>query len=81
MEHEKDIRQRPSRVGQANPMWGRSQSAETRRKQSEAMKKKHQQYRQWKDSQTKMTMDEFLGSQTLKEFISNLIREQIIKLL
>lgn len=81
MEKEKDIRQRPSRVGQANPMWGRSQSAETRRKQSEAMKKRHQQYRQWKDSQTKLTMDEFLDSQTLKEFISNLIREQISKLL
>lgn len=81
MDSNTNVKQRPSRSGQDNPMWGRSQSAETRRKQSEAMKKRHQQYRQWKDSQTHLTMDEFLSSQPLKEFISSTIREEITKLL
>ena len=75
MDSNTNVKQRPSRSGQDNPMWGRSQSAETRRKQSE------QQYRQWKDSQTHLTMDEFLSSQPLKEFISSIIREEITKLL
>ncbi len=81
MEQENNIKLRPSRKGQANPMWGRSQSLETRRKQSEAMKRKHQQYRQWRDSQEQLTMDEFLGSEPLKEFICRLIREEIRKLI
>lgn len=80
MEQEKDIKQRPSRAGQANPMWGRTQSEETRRKQSEAAKKRHQQYQQWKNSQEHITMDEFLGSQPIREYISNIIKEEIRKL-
>ena len=71
----------PSREGQKNPMWGRKQSDEARRKQSEAAKKRHQQYQQWKDNQAHITMDEFLGSQPMREYISSLIREQIDKMI
>ena len=78
MEQEKGIKQRPSRVGQNNPMWGRKHSDEARRKQSEAAKKR---YQQWKDNQAPLTMDEFLSSQPMREYISSLIREEIIKLL
>lgn len=81
MEQEKGIKQRPSRVGQNNPMWGRKHSDEARRKQSEAAKKRYQQYQQWKDNQAPLTMDEFLSSQPMREYISSLIREEIIKLL
>ena len=81
MEQEKNIKQRPSRAGQNNPMWGRKQSDEARRKQSEAAKKRYQQYQQWKDNQAHLTMDEFLGSQPIKEYISSLIKEEIIRLL
>jgi len=81
MEQEKNIKQRPLRAGQNNPMWGRKQSDEARRKQSEAAKRRYQQYQQWKDNQAHLTMDEFLGSQPIKEYISSLIKEEIIKLL
>ena len=81
MEQEKDIQKRPSRAGQNNPMWGRKQSDEARRKQSEAMKKRHQQYQQWKDSQEHITMDELLCSQPMREHINSIIREEIAKLL
>ena len=81
MEQTKNISQRPSRAGQNNPMWGRKQSDEARRKQSEAAKKRHQEYQKMKDSQAHITMDEFLGSQPMREYISSLIREEIYKLL
>lgn len=81
MEQVKNNKQRPSRKGQANPMWGRKQSDEARRKQSEAAKKRHQEYQKWKDSQAHITMDEFLGSQPMREYISSLIREEINNLL
>lgn len=81
MEQGKETRQRPSREGQNNPMWGRKHSDEARRKQSEAAKRRYQEYQKWKDSQHHLTMDEFLGSQPLKEFISSIIREEITKLL
>ena len=71
----------PARDGQNNPMWGRKQSDEARRKQSEAAKKRHQQYKQWKDNQAHITMSEFLGSQPIREYISSLIREEIRKLI
>lgn len=79
MEQQKGIRQQPSRAGQNNPMWGRKQSDEARRKQSEAAKKRYQQYQQWKDSQPHLTMAEFLGSKPMREYISSLIREEIDK--
>ena len=81
MEDNKSIKQRPSRQGANNPMWGRKHSDEARRKQSEAAKKRHQQYQQWKGNQAHITMDEFLGSQPMREYISSLIREQIDKMI
>jgi hypothetical protein len=75
------IQKKRDRHGENNPMWGRKHSDEARRKQSEAAKKRHQQYQQWKDSQAHITMDEFLGSQPMREYISSLIREQIDKMI
>ena len=81
MEQEKNIKQRPSRTGQNNPMWGRKHSDEARRKQREAAKKRYQQYQQWKGNQAHLTMDEFLGSKPMKEYISSIIREEIDKVI
>lgn len=78
MEPDKNIKQRPSRVGQNNPMWGKKHSDEARRKQSEAARKR---YQQWKNNQAHLTMDEFLSNQPMREYISSLIREEIKKLL
>lgn len=77
MESNINVKQRPSRQGANNPMWGRKHSDEARRKQSEAAKKRHQEYQKWKDSQAHLTMDEFLGSKPMREYISSLIREAI----
>lgn len=81
MEDNKNVRQRPSRQGQNNPMWGRKQSDEARRKQSEAAKKRYQQYQQWKDNQAHLTMREFLSSQPMREYICSLMREEIDKVI
>ena len=75
------MQKRKDRHGVNNPMWGRKHSDEARRKQSEAAKKRYQQYQQWKDNQAHITMDEFLGSQPMREYISSLIREQIDKMI
>lgn len=77
MESNTNANQRPSRQGANNPMWGRKHSDEARRKQSEAAKKRHQEYQKWKDSQAHLTMDEFLSSKPMREYISSLIREAI----
>ena len=81
MESNINVRQRPSREGANNPMYGRKHSDEARRKQSEAAKKRHQEYQKWKESQAHLTMDEFLSSQPMREYISSLIKEQIDNLL
>ena len=81
MESNINVKQRPSRQGANNPMWGRKHSDEARRKQSEAAKKRHKEYQKWKDNQAHLTMDEFLGSQPMREYISSLIREQIDKMI
>ena len=67
MENNTNVRLQPSRQGANNPMWGRKHSDEARRKQSEAAKKR---YQRWKESQPHLTMDEFLGSQPIREYIN-----------
>ena len=71
--------QRPSRIGQNNPMWGRKQSDETRRKQSEAAKRRAVDYKKWKDSQEHITMDEFLKGENFKRRVAEILREELIK--
>jgi len=58
-------------------MWGKKHSDEARRKQSEAAKKR---YERWKEPPPHLTMDEFLGSQSMKEYINSLMREEIDKI-
>ena len=66
-----------SRAGANNPMWGRKHSDEAKRKQSEAAKKRHQEYQKWQDANKPMTMDEFLDSQPMREHIGAIIKEEI----
>ena len=74
------IQKKNDRHGANNPMWGRHHSAITKQKQSDAAIKRYQQYKKALDNQH-ITMDEFLGSQQIKEYISTIIKEEIIKLL
>jgi hypothetical protein len=73
-------KKRPDRHGSNNPMWNRHHSIETRQKQSDAAKRRSQQYKQALDSQHHVTMDEFLSNNpTVEEYIKTLVKEQIDK--
>jgi GTPase Era involved in 16S rRNA processing len=71
---------RKDRHGANNPMWGRHHTAITKQKQSDAATKRYQQYKKAIANQPHLTMDEFLGSQPIRERISEIIREEISKL-
>ena len=62
-------------------MYGRHHTAITKQKQSDAAIKRYQQYKKAIESQPHLSMNEFLGSQPIHEYISLLIREEINKLL
>ena len=71
------IQKKKDRCGANNPMWGRHHSAITKQKQSDAAIRRNQQYKKALDNQHHITMDEFLGSQSIKEYINSIIREEI----
>lgn len=79
MDNNKVVHQRSSRIGAANPMWGRKQSEETRRKQSEAAKRHAEEYKKWRDSQEHITMDEFLQGESFNRRVSEILREELLK--
>lgn len=79
MENTTNTQQRPSREGHNNPMWGRKQSDEARRKQSEAAKRRAEDYKKWRDSQEHVTMDEFLKGESFKRRVSEILREELMK--
>ena len=71
-------KKRPDRHGSNNPMWQRHHSMETRQKQSDAAKRRNQQYKKALDSQHHVTMSEFLSNDPIAEqYIKNLIKEEI----
>lgn len=75
------MKNKKDRHGVNNPMWGRHHSDITKQKQSDAAIRRNQQYKKALDSQHHITMDEFLGSQPIKEYISSIIREEIEKII
>lgn len=79
MEKNNNIQSRPSRKGQANPMWGKSMPIDARRKQSEAAKRHWEDYRKLKDSQEHVTMDEFLKGESFKRRVAEILREELMK--
>ena len=70
---------RKDRHGPNNPMWGRHHTAIAKQKQSDAAIKRNQLYKRAITNQPHLTMDEFLGSQPIREYISTIIREEIVK--
>lgn len=72
------VKKRPDRHGQNNPMWGRHHNSITRQKQSDAAVRRNQQYKQALNAQHHITMDEFLSNNpTVEEYIKTLVRESI----
>lgn len=73
---------RPSRKGSLNPMWGKSQSQETRDKISAKQTARYDALRKMvKRQQAQQQIDEVLHSKALTDFIHKKIVEEINKLM
>jgi len=75
------IQKRKDRHGANNPMYGRHHTAITKQKQSDAAIKRNQEYKKAMANQEHLTMDEFLGSQPIRECIIEIIKQEINKLI
>ena len=69
---------RGSRVGSANPMYGRTQSQQTR---DSISKSQRERYERMKDRIHHTSMDEFLQSEYFQKRVGEIIREELIIIL
>lgn len=67
--------------GNLNPFYGHRHSAESKQKISDSQKIRYQQYRDALDNQHHVSMDEFLQAEAFRKKVSQIIREEITKLL
>lgn len=67
---------RGSRVGSANPMYGRSQSQQTR---DAIAKSQRERYERMKEKIHHTTMDEFLQGENFKRRVAEILREELMK--
>ena len=67
---------RGSRVGSANPMYGRSQSQQTR---DAISKSQRERYERMKEKIHHTTMDEFLQGENFKRRVAAILREELMK--
>ena len=67
-----------SRVGEANPMYGRTQSQQTK---DAISKSQRERYERMKEKIHHTTMDEFLQGESLKKRIAEILREELMKLI
>lgn len=68
---------RTSRSGSANPMYGRTQSQQTR---DAISKSQRERYERMKEKIHHTTMDEFLQGENFKRRVAEILREELIKL-
>lgn len=67
--------------GNLNPFYGHRHSSETKQKISDSQKTRFQQYRNALDNIHHVSMDEFLQAEAFRQKVSQIIREEITKLL
>ncbi len=67
---------RGSRVGSANPMYGRTQSQATR---DAIAKSQRERYERMKEKIHHTTMDEFLQGESFKRRVAEILREEMAK--
>lgn len=67
---------RTSRKGCANPMYGRTQSQQTR---DAISKSQRERYERMKEKIHHTTMDEFLRGENFKRKVAEILREELIK--
>lgn len=65
---------RPSREGEANPMYGRTQSQQTKDAISKSQKER---YERMKEKIHHTTMDEFLQGECFKQRVAAILREEL----
>ena len=73
---------RPDRRGCNNPFYGHKHSTQSREKMSQAATLRNQEYKKWKDSQSHITMDEFLSNNPqldIKGYIQSLVKEDMMR--
>lgn len=68
---------RTSRSGSANPMYGRTQSQQTR---DAISKSQRERYERMKEKIHHTTMDEFLQGENFKRRVAEILREELMKL-
>ena len=68
---------RTSRSGSANPMYGRTQSQQTR---DAISKSQRERYERMKEKSHHTTMDEFLQGENFKRRVAEILREELMKL-
>ena len=67
---------RRSRVGSANPMYGRTQSQQTK---DAISKSQRERYERMKDKIHHTTMDEFLKGESFHKRVAEILREELMK--
>lgn len=67
---------RPSREGESNPMYGRSQSKQTR---DAISKSQRERYERMKEKIHHTTMDEFLRGESFQKRVAEILREELMK--
>lgn len=76
-----DNQKKVNHQGNQNPFFGHRHSAESKQKISDSQKARYQQYRNAIDNINHVSMDEFLQGESFRNKVTEIIREEINKLL
>ncbi len=76
-----DNQKKVNHQGTNNPFYGKRHSAESRQKISDSQKNRYQQYRDALDKIHHVSMDEFLQGESFHRKVTEIIREEIKKML
>lgn len=76
-----DNQKKVNHQGNQNPFFGHRHSAESKQKISDSQKARYQQYRNAIDNIHHVSMDEFLQGESFRNKVTEIIREEINKLL
>lgn len=76
-----DNQKKVNHQGNQNPFFGHRHSAESKQKISDSQKARYQQYRNAMDNIHHVSMDEFLQGESFRNKVTEIIREEINKLL
>lgn len=76
-----DNQKKVNHQGNQNPFFGHRHSAKSKQKISDSQKARYQQYRNAMDNIHHVSIDEFLQAESFRNKVTEIIREEINKLL